>query len=115
MITGAPFTLGAALAGTLNSTPIALLAVGAAAFAVGWLPSGVVAIGALPVAGGFLLNVVTQSIRAPHWAVNLSPFAHLAPVPNTSPEWLATGAFIATFGGLIALGVVGYHRRDLVT
>ena len=62
-ITGAPLTIGAALAGALNSAPIAWLAVGAAAFAVGWLPSAVVAIGALPVAGGFLMNVVSQSAR----------------------------------------------------
>lgn len=115
VITGAPFTLGAALTGALNSMPIALLATGAAAFALGWLPAGVVAIGALPVAGGFLLNVVTQSIRAPHWAVNMSPFAHLAPVPDTPPEWMATGIFIAISCGLIALGLVGYNRRDLVT
>ncbi len=40
-ITGAPFTLGAALAGALNSVPIAWLAVGASAFALGWLPSAV--------------------------------------------------------------------------
>ena len=37
-----PATVGAALSGALNSAPIAWLAVGAAAFAVGWLPSAVV-------------------------------------------------------------------------
>ena len=55
--------------------------------ALGWLPSAVGAIGALPVAGGFLLNVVAQSTHAPGWLVNLSPFAHLSAVPNTPPDW----------------------------
>ena len=63
-ITGAPLSIGEALAGALNSAPIAWLAVGAAALAVGWLPSAVGPIGALPVVGGFLLNVVTQGCIA---------------------------------------------------
>ena len=86
-ITGAPLTFGAALAGALNTAPIAWLAVGAASLAVGWLPSAVGAIGALPVVGGFLLNVITQGMQAPTWVVNLSPFVHLPAVPNAPPDW----------------------------
>ncbi len=67
---------------------------GCRAFAVGWLPSGVVAIGALPVAGGFLLNVVSQSVRAPDWVMRLSPFAHLGAVPNAPPDRAGIAAFI---------------------
>ena len=115
VITGAPFTFGAAMGGALNSAPIAWLAVGAAAFAVGWLPSGVVAIGALPVAGGFLLNVVTQSVRAPEWVVNLSPFAHLGAVPNAPPDWAGIVAFLVIGAIAVAVGVAGYRRRDLTT
>jgi ABC-2 type transport system permease protein len=114
-VTGAPFTLGAALAGALNSAPIAWLAVGAAAVAVGWLPSVVGAVGALPVAGGFLFNVVTQSSRAPDWVVNLSPFAHLAAVPNAPPDWAGIAAFIVIGAIAVAVGVAGYSRRDLTT
>jgi ABC-2 type transport system permease protein len=114
-ITGAPLTIGAAMAGALNSAPIAWLAVGFAALAVGWLPSGVGAVGALPVAGGFLLNVITQGAQAPTWVVNLSPFTHLSPVPNLPPDWAASSAFIVIGALLIALGVAGYSRRDLTT
>jgi ABC-2 type transport system permease protein len=114
-ITGAPLTIGAAMAGALNSAPIAWLAVGSAALAVGWLPSGVGAVGALPVAGGFLLNVITQGAQAPTWVVNLSPFTHLSPVPNLPPDWSASSAFIAISALLMALGVAGYSRRDLTT
>ena len=114
-ITGAPLTIVDALAGTLYSAPVAWLAVGAAGLAVGWLPSAVGAIGAVPVAGGFLLNVVAESTGGPSWVADLSPFAHLAPVPDATPDWIATSAFIIIGAGLIALGMLGYQRRDLTT
>jgi ABC-2 type transport system permease protein len=114
-ITGAPLTIGAAMAGTLNTAPIAWLAVGAAALAVGWLPSAVGAIGALPVAGGFLLNVITQGTRAPTWVVNLSPFAHVSAVPNLPPGWAAIAALTVIGTLLAALGVAGFSLRDLTT
>jgi ABC-2 type transport system permease protein len=113
--TGAPLGLGDALAGALNAAPIAWLAVGAAALAAGRLPAAVGAAGALPVAGGFLLNVITQSIRAPDWVVNLSPFAHLAAVPNVRPDWAAIAAFTVIGAILVALGLASYSRRDLTT
>lgn len=114
-IIGAPLGIGAALAGALNTAPIAWLAVGTAAVATGWLPSAVGAIGALPVAGGFLLNVVALSTHAPHWVLSLSPFAHLSPVPDSPPNWAATGVFAAIGAIFAAVGVIGYSRRDLTT
>lgn len=114
-VTGAPLAIGDALAGSLNTAPIAWLGVGAAALATGWLPSAVGAVGALPTAGGFLLNVITQDIRAPAWVVNLSPFAHLAAVPNMAPDWAAIAALTVIGAILATLGVVGYTRRDLTT
>jgi ABC-2 type transport system permease protein len=114
-ITGAPLHFADALGGALNSAPVALLALGAAALAVGWLPSAVGAIGALPVVGGFLINVASQSTHAPRWVVDLSPWAHIAAVPDTPPNWPATTAFALIAATLIALGVAGYCRRDLST
>lgn len=114
-ITGAPLTIGAALEGALNTAPIAWLSVGAASLAVGWLPSAVGAIGALPVVGGFLLNVITQGMQAPTWVVNLSPFVHLPAVPNLPPDW-ATIATLTVIGAIMtAIGLAGYARRDLTT
>ena len=114
-MTGAPLTIDDALAGALNSASIAWLAVGAAALAVGWLPSAVGALGAAPVAGGFLLNVVTEGTNAPKWLADLSPFAHLAAVPNASPDWAAVATFTVLGVGLVTLGITGYARRDLTT
>jgi ABC-2 type transport system permease protein len=114
-VTGAPLGIGAALSGALNSAPIAWLSVGAAGLAVGWMPSAVGAIGSLPVAGGFLLNVINQSVGGPDWVANLSPYVHLAPVPNAAPEWAAIWVLIAIGLILIVMGAAGYSRRDLTT
>ncbi|OBJ81307.1 hypothetical protein [Mycobacterium colombiense] len=114
-ITGAPFQLSDSLSGALNSVPVALLAAGAAAVGVGWLPSGVAAIGAVPVVGGFLVNVIMKTTDAPGWVVNLSPWTHLAAVPDAPPNWAATAVFLLTGTILTALGVHGYVQRDLET
>ena len=114
-ITGAPLQLTDSLAGALNSLPVALLAAGAAAVGVGWLPSAAGAIGALPVVGGFLVNAIMQTTHAPRWVVNLSPWTHLAAVPDTPPNWAATIIFLFIGAILTALGVYGYVQRDLAT
>jgi ABC-2 type transport system permease protein len=113
--TGAPLQLSDSFAGALNSVPVALLALGTAAVGVGWLPSATLAIGALPVVGGFLVNLVIQTTKAPGWVVNLSPLAHLAAVPDTPPNWVATTMFLLIGAILTGLGVYGYVQRDLAT
>ncbi|HZU45678.1 MAG TPA: ABC transporter [Mycobacterium sp.] len=112
-ITGAALQLSDSLAGALNSLPLALLAAGAAAVGVGWLPFAAGAMGALPVVIGFMVNVIMQTAHAPRWVVNLSPWAHLAAVPYTPPNWAATAILLLIGAVLTALGVYGYARRDL--
>ncbi|GBE68120.1 exporter of polyketide antibiotics [Mycobacterium sp. MFM001] len=114
-ITGISLQLSASLAGALNSLPMALLAAGAAAVGVGWLPSAAAAIGALPVVGGFLVNVIMQSTKAPSWVANLSPWTHLAAVPGTPPNWGAAAIFLLVAAILAGIGVYGYAQRDLAT
>ncbi|WP_433576228.1 polyketide antibiotic transporter [Nocardia brasiliensis] len=112
-LAGAPLHLADALAGAANVAPVALLALGAAVLALGWYPDAVSVIGAVPVIGGFLLDVVTQSIGAPDWLREISPFAHLAAVPDTGPDWAAGATMIAIALVGIALGIHGFARRDL--
>jgi ABC-2 type transport system permease protein len=115
VVTGGPLRLDSALAGALNPAPVALLALGAAALAVGWLPSAVAVVGAVPVVGGFLLNVLVDSLRAPQWLQQVSPFPHVASVPAEPPNAGAIVAFLVIGTALGAAGVVGYCRRDLVS
>jgi ABC-2 type transport system permease protein len=112
-IAGAGLGLDAALAGAVNVLPTAALCLGAAVFALGVLPRAVALIGALPAVGGFLLVVIADSVAAPGWVVQLSPFAHLAPVPQQAPDWAATAGMTAVAAVLAAVGVAAYERRDL--
>ena len=110
---GAGLGLGDALAGALNVVPVVLLALGAAVLALGWAPRAVGGIGALPVVGGFLWQVVADSIQAPAWVGALSPFAHVAPVPASAPGWLDAAVMTGIAAVVAAVGVVGYLRRDI--
>ena len=112
-LTGTGLAFSAAFAGALNTAPIAGLALGAAASAVGWLPSAVGVVGAVPVVGGFLLNVVTENLRAPAWITDISPFVHVSAVPLASPHWAGTAGLLVSAAVLSIIGVAGYRRRDL--
>jgi ABC-2 type transport system permease protein len=112
-LTGTPLQLGDSLAGALNSLPVAILAAGATAVGIGLLPSAAGAIGALPLVGGFLVNLILQITKAPRWIATLSPWAHLAPVPDTAPNWAATIILLLIAATLTGVGVYGYVRRDL--
>lgn len=111
---GAGLGLGDALAGAGNVIPIVLLCLGAAVLALGWAPRAVAAIGALPAAGGFLWQVIADSIAAPAWVGAVSPFTHLAAVPVTAPNWLATAVMAGVAAAGVAAGMIAYRRRDLV-
>ncbi|MET0763866.1 MAG: hypothetical protein ABWY29_03315 [Blastococcus sp.] len=110
---GAPLSLPEALAGTLSVVPVALLCLGAALAALGWAPQAVLAIGILPAAGGYLLLVFAQTFRWPHWVLDLSPFAHLAPVPAEPLDVAGTLGMLLVAVLLGAAGVTRYARRDL--
>ncbi|MEU4679018.1 hypothetical protein [Micromonospora sp. NPDC023737] len=112
-VVDAPLAFDAALAGAVNVLPVALLCLGAAVLALGWAPRAVALVGALPVAAGFVLNVLADSTGAPPWVGRLSPFRHLAPVPDLPPDWRAAAAMLATAATLAVLGAIGYRRRDL--
>nr|WP_090343997.1 polyketide antibiotic transporter [Mycolicibacterium malmesburyense]CRL75235.1 putative exporter of polyketide antibiotics-like protein [Mycolicibacterium malmesburyense] len=114
-VTGAPLIVSDALAGALNTAPIAALALGAAVLATGWSPSAVAAVGAVPVAGGFLLNVVADNLQAPSWVRSMSPFVHVHPVPLATPDWTALGVLLAVAALLVAAGMTRYRRRDLMS
>jgi ABC-2 type transport system permease protein len=90
-----------------------LLCVGAAVFGLGVAPRFVALIGSLPAAGGFPWYVLADTVGAPAWSRELSPFAHLAPVPATSPHWAGTGGMLAVAATATVVGLRAYRRRDL--
>jgi ABC-2 type transport system permease protein len=110
---GGDLGLLAALRGAWNTLPIVLLSLAAAAFAAGWIPRAVAVAGALPATGGFLLLVIAESVSTPDWTRNISPFAHLAPVPLTEADWSATMIMTGLAAAITVAAAIGYQRRDL--
>ncbi len=105
--------LGEALRGALSVVPVALLCLGAALLALGWLPSAVLAVGVLPAAGGYLLLVLADSFGWPSGVRGLSPFAHLAAVPAEPADVGGAAGLLLVAVALGAAGIAGYARRDL--
>lgn len=112
-VTGGDFSPIEALTGVWNVLPIVGLSLGTAVFATGWTPRWVGVVGALPATGGFLLLVIADSIAAPAWVRDLSPYAHLAPVPLAATDWTATTVLLGIAAVLTVAGLAGYQRRDL--
>jgi ABC-2 type transport system permease protein len=115
VVVDAGLGLGAALAGAYNVLPVVLLCLGGAVLALGWAPRAVGVAGALPAVGGFLWQVIADSMHAPAWVGDLSPFAHLAAVPGATPDWPAAAVMTAIAAAAVVVGAIGYRRRDLRT
>jgi ABC-2 type transport system permease protein len=110
---GAPLGLGDSVGGAVSVVPIALLCLGAALAALGWVPQAVLAVGILPAAGGYLLLVLADSFRWPAWVGGFSPFDHLAAVPAEPLDVPGAVGMVVIALLLAVLGLVGYARRDL--
>ncbi|WNM39018.1 hypothetical protein RMN56_28440 [Micromonospora halotolerans] len=109
----ADLPLAAALAGAANVLPVALLGAAAATLALGLTPRTVATVGMLPTAGGFLLKVTADSVEAPAWVGWLSPYRHLAAVPETTPNWAGTPVMLGAALAAAAAGVWSFARRDM--
>lgn len=127
LASGAAIWLGAAAAGstgitgsdaissTLNMVPIVVLTAGLGIAAFGMLPRLTVALPVAVTVIGFVASMLGPALDWPQWALDLSPFTHLALVP--AEPWAATsGLVMAGVGCLLALaGLLGFRRRDLTT
>ena len=82
-------------------------------FSLGWVPRVVTPVGALPVVGGGIVWVLAQTLNWPDWLGQISPFAHVASVPATSPNWAGVWAMLALAAAFAILGIFGFARRDL--
>ncbi|HEY5840226.1 MAG TPA: polyketide antibiotic transporter [Mycobacterium sp.] len=110
---GADIAPASALGGALNVLPIAWLSLAAALLAYGWLPQSTLLVGAVPAVGGFVLQVLAESLRSPAWILSLSPYQHMNAVPYESVNWAGTVGMILIAVALATIGLLGFHRRDL--
>ncbi len=99
--------------GLANTLPAVAVFLAAAVFLLGVRPE-ITRLGA----GGFVIvalfiSVFGPTIKLPSWALDLSPFHHLAAVPAQPVAWPATIALLVLAAGLLVGGFVAYRRRDL--
>jgi ABC-2 type transport system permease protein len=127
LVGGAAIWAGAAAAGsseitawdamrsTLNLLPIVALTAGLAIAAFGVVPRLTAALPVAVIVVGFVLSMLGPALDWPQWALDLSPFTHLALVP--AEPWAATSGIAMTVIGIV-LAIVGFatfQRRDLTT
>ncbi len=61
----------------------------------------------------FLLGEIGPLLKLPTWMLDLSPFAHTPRVPGEVVSAAQLGGLVAVALALVAVGLVGYRRRDL--
>ena len=76
-------------------------------------PAAVLLVGALPAAGGFVLQVFAESFHWPDWVLWFSPYQHINAVPYESVNWAGTTGMTLLAITFAFLGLVGFTRRDL--
>ncbi len=109
----APISLAQTLEAGANCLPVALLFLAIAALAFAIVPRAGTGIAYGIVTVAFLWQLVGALLGAPHWLLELTPFAHVGLVP--AQPFDATGATVmvavALVGALVAVWV--FSRRDL--
>lgn len=98
----------------LGYLPAMLVLIGLAALLVGLAPKLAAATWAMIVVG-FVLTMFGDLLELPDWVMRLSPFESLPQVPAESFSVTQSIAVSAVGLALLAVGLVGYRRRDIPT
>lgn len=103
-----PRLLGAQLASlpavwVVAGLAVALFGLAPRATALAWLALG----------GCFFLGILGPLLQLPDWTMDLSPFNHVPNVPSADPKTAPLIWLTATAAALVAIGLVGFRRRDV--
>ncbi|WP_128379808.1 ABC transporter permease [Streptomyces cavernae] len=106
--------LGPVLGAGLVQLPAVWAIGGAAVLLYGALPKAAPA--AWGVAGAVLIiGWIGPALELPDAVLNLSPFSHLPKLPGEAMSWPPVLILTAIGAGLVAAGLVGLRRRDMVS
>jgi ABC-2 type transport system permease protein len=98
----------------LNIAPPGLFVLGLGAVVFGVAPRLASGIVYAVVAWSLLIEVIASVVQSNRILLDSSVLSHLAPAPAASPNWTAA-AWLSGLGLLGAvIGIVAFHRRDLV-
>lgn len=106
-------TLANALGASLNTLPVVALVAGLTVGTFGVAPRLTVPVPLAVSVVSFVLYMLGPALKWPDWALNLSPFTHLAMVPQQA--WASTAALVMIGIGIVlaVTGLTAFRRRDL--
>ena len=112
LVVGDPRQVQVLLGASMLLLPAVLVLVGVAVALFGWLPRAIAAAWAA-LAAVVVIGIFGDVLQLPAWVRNLSPLQHVPAVPAVAarPTPLLILSLIAA--PLLALGTLGFHRRDL--
>ncbi|MCS5479231.1 polyketide antibiotic transporter [Corynebacterium sp. YIM 101645] len=97
---------------SLAYVPTVLLHGAISALLLGWLPR-LAALSWLVVSWSALVLFLGQLLRLPDWAMALSPLWHAPLVPEAKPDPVPLAVLAALTVAFLALGLLGFRRRDI--
>ena len=105
--------LANALEASLNTLPVVALVAGLTVGIYGVVPRLTVPVPLAIAVSTFVLYLLGPALKWPDWVLNMSPFTHLAMVPQQA--WDSTAALVMCGIGLVlaAVGSIAFRRRDL--
>jgi ABC-2 type transport system permease protein len=106
-------SLGAMVKAGANCVPAVLVFVALAALAFAFVPrlTGPIAYGGVLLS--YAIEIVGGLLQWPQWAMGLSPFHHVAPVPLRPVDVSSAVALVAVAGVMSAVAVFQFGRRDV--
>ncbi len=114
VLQGVHLSLATMLLAGVNCMPLNLLTLAVAALLYAILPRASVAVAYALVAIAFLWDLVGSLLAAPHWLLEATPFAHVAPVPAAPFRTGAALVMLAIASVLVPVALALFARRDLV-
>ena len=96
-----------------NALPTALLFLGIATLAVAVAPRAGAGIAYGLLTASFLWQLVGTLLQPPRWVLDLTPFAHVAPVPAQPFGALAAAVLVSLGAVSTALALLAFRHRDV--
>ena len=92
--------------------PAILIMVGIASVLIGWVPK---ASGLIWVYLGYSFTVIYFGtlLQFQEWVQKLSPFGHVSRIPIESFDWPTAAVMTGVGVALLAIGFIGYNKRDI--
>jgi ABC-2 type transport system permease protein len=108
-------SLSDAVTSSLNTLPVVVLVAGLAVGVYGLAPRLTVPVPLALTLASFVLYLLGPALQWPSWALDVSPFTHLAMVP--AEPWATASAVVMCALGLAlaAVGALAFRRRDVGT